>query len=158
MEELDPVLDLLEDYYVLGRRRGRGRQPPRYPVPTWNVHHRTLEGIPRTNNSVEGWNHRFNTLVGKAHVNVFQFVEELQEEEKYANAQRILLDEGQRTQEKKKEYMTNDERLRNVCMNFHEYFAEEEEEDDVFLNVWDRGLLKFLRTVGNSARRPWVEA
>ena len=27
-EPLDNVLDLLEDYYVLGRRRGRGRRPP----------------------------------------------------------------------------------------------------------------------------------
>ena len=56
VEELDGVLDLLEDTYVLGRRRGRGRRAPRFPVDTWNVYERTLEGEARTNNSVEGWN------------------------------------------------------------------------------------------------------
>ena len=51
--EMDDILDLIEDYYVLGRRRGRGRQAPRYPIQTWNVVDRTLRGVPRTNNSVE---------------------------------------------------------------------------------------------------------
>ena len=31
-EVLDDVIDHLEVYYVLGRRRGRGRQRPRYPI------------------------------------------------------------------------------------------------------------------------------
>ena len=46
---LAPVLELLENYYVLGRRRGRGRQPPRFPPESWNVHQRVLDGLPRTN-------------------------------------------------------------------------------------------------------------
>ena len=33
-DELDEVLDLLADYYVMGRRRGRGHRAPRYPIPT----------------------------------------------------------------------------------------------------------------------------
>ena len=49
-ENLDDVLDLIEDYYILGRRRGRRRQAPRFPPAAWNVRERTLQGIPRTKN------------------------------------------------------------------------------------------------------------
>ena len=31
-EELEEVVDHIEDYYVLGRLRGRGRQRPRYAI------------------------------------------------------------------------------------------------------------------------------
>ena len=34
LDELDEVINHIEDYYVLGRRRGRGRRPPRYPIPS----------------------------------------------------------------------------------------------------------------------------
>ena len=55
---LGEVLTLLEDYYVLGRRIGRGRGAVAFPVETWNVYHRTLNEEARTNNSCEGWNNR----------------------------------------------------------------------------------------------------
>ena len=32
VDELDEVVDHLENYYVLGRRRGRGRSPPRFQI------------------------------------------------------------------------------------------------------------------------------
>jgi len=72
-ENLDDVLDLIEDYYILGRRRGSRRQAPPFPPATWNVRERTLQGIPRTNNSVEAWNRRWNMLISKAHHNIFVF-------------------------------------------------------------------------------------
>ena len=70
-ERLDEVLDLLEDFYIMGRRRGRGRAAPRYPIQTWNVYQRTIEGRPRTNNTVEAWNRRWKIVTGKAHPNIF---------------------------------------------------------------------------------------
>lgn len=44
-EPLEEVLDPLDDYYVLGRRRGG--QPPMFPPKIWNVHERVLQRIPR---------------------------------------------------------------------------------------------------------------
>ena len=84
---LDGVIDLLEETYVLGRLRGRGRRArrgaPRYPIATWNVYQRTLEGISRTNNTVEAWNRRLNTVVAKPHPNIFALVDALKSEEDY---------------------------------------------------------------------------
>ena len=53
---------------------------------------------------------------------------------------------------KTREYVTSDERLLNVCEAFREYLAEEDEEDEED-DVWDKGLLRFMKTVGHSARR-----
>ena len=32
-----------------------GRRPPRYPIHYWNIRERLTEGLPRTNNQVEGF-------------------------------------------------------------------------------------------------------
>jgi len=53
-QEADAVLDYFEDYYI-GRRRHGQRRTPMFPIPLWNVHESTLEGLPRTNNTIEGW-------------------------------------------------------------------------------------------------------
>ena len=37
MDILDDLIQLLEKYYVLGRRVGCGRGVMRYPIKTWNV-------------------------------------------------------------------------------------------------------------------------
>ena len=76
-KRLDEVLDLLEDFYIMGRRRGRGRATPRYPIHTWNVYERTIQGLPRTNNTVEAWNRRWKTVVGKSHPNIFLMLEKI---------------------------------------------------------------------------------
>ena len=72
-ERLGDVLDLVEDYYVRGRRGGRnGRTAVRFPPHMWNVYKKTSEGIPRTNNIAKAWNRRWTTLVGRNHPNLYQ--------------------------------------------------------------------------------------
>ena len=93
--QMDDVLDLLEDYYVLGRRRGRGRRPPRFPIQTWNVYQRTLDSLNRTNNTPEGWNRRFNTIIGKKHPNLYACLSSLQDEERNSENQRRLVRLGE---------------------------------------------------------------
>lgn len=48
-----PLVNYFEDVYI-GRRQRRGRQLPTFPIAQWNVHDRTLAGMQRTNNDVEG--------------------------------------------------------------------------------------------------------
>ncbi|XP_051171104.1 uncharacterized protein LOC127287979 [Leptopilina boulardi] len=55
-EDLLPIIDYFEEYYIVGRR-ARGRRtavPPRYPVPLWNQFQATLNGSHKTNNISEG--------------------------------------------------------------------------------------------------------
>ena len=66
-QELLPIVDYVEDNYLRGRRRGRGRQQPLFPPDTWNCYERTLGNLPRTTNTCETWHRRINTLMGKNH-------------------------------------------------------------------------------------------
>ena len=148
MKELQEVITLFENYYVLGKRRGRGRQPPMFPIESWNVYARTADGIPRTNNSVEGWNRRFNTIVAKAHPNVYALIEALRGEELYSSAQKELLSTGSSPPHKRRKYVKNDDRLQRLCDRFEEFLDEEDGEGD----VWKEGVLGFVRRIGHSAR------
>ena len=49
-----------------------------FPISMWN-HHTTTEE--RTNNHLEGWHYRFNTLAGKPHPNIYQLIHLLQRED-----------------------------------------------------------------------------
>ena len=40
------------------------RIPPRFPPESWNVHNQAIDGDPKTNNLIEGWNHRFKKFIG----------------------------------------------------------------------------------------------
>jgi hypothetical protein len=53
---------------------------PLYHPELWNVLHATLEDGYRTNNNLEGWNHRFNSLVNEKHPGVFKIVEKFQQD------------------------------------------------------------------------------
>ena len=148
-ERLDEVLDLLEDYYILGRRRGRGRTAPRYPPASWNAYQRTLDGINRTNNSSEAWNRRWNTIVGKKHPNIYAFLDTLKEEDRYAEARRRAVDLGQPPPLKRRRYRQNDDRLLSLTRRYNDIAEEDDPEE---LDVWKKGVLKYLRLIGHSAR------
>ena len=137
---LDDVLDYIEDYYVLGRRRGRGRTVPMFPVRIWNCYERTLQGLPRTNNSVEGWNRRFNSIVSKSHPGVFSLLEALRNEENYAQAMRVLVGAGGSPPRKKKKNVRNVSRLERLLERYDEMVTNE------------GGILGYLRAVGHSCR------
>lgn len=74
-----------ENNYVHGRiRRIRGGNistAPLFPPTFWSVFERMELGISRTQNRVEGWHRRFETLVGKCHVGVYTIIEEIKKEQ-----------------------------------------------------------------------------
>ena len=47
------------------------RVPVPFPPQVWNVHEATLTGNARTNNLCEGWNTRFQSLVGHHHPSIW---------------------------------------------------------------------------------------
>lgn len=70
-DELEPVKSHMEEYYVIGTTRGRGRRrqhvPPRFLPSLWNCYTATLNNSHRTNNISEGWHNKFQQVVGKRH-------------------------------------------------------------------------------------------
>jgi len=73
-DELAPIYDYWEDNYIGWLRRNR-RAAPTFPVALWNMRLRVADGLPRTNNSVEGWHHAFQTSVSCHHPNIYKLIE-----------------------------------------------------------------------------------
>jgi hypothetical protein len=85
-DELDAVYDYWEDTYV-DRKRRNLRAPPRFCVECWNVRDRVENGLPRTNNSVEGWHHAFQHTVDCNHPNLYKLVEHFKQEQDHVEQQ-----------------------------------------------------------------------
>ena len=72
--EILPLLDYFEDTYI-GRLRNRrnARAAPLFSTDIWNVHGQVENGLPRTNNSIEGWHRRMQSAVSAHHPNIWRF-------------------------------------------------------------------------------------
>lgn len=77
-EELQPLLIYWEKNYI-GRRLLN--IPPRFPIENWNLFDRTLQNLPRTNNSVEAWHNSFKTSVACHHPAVNKLIDHLKKEQ-----------------------------------------------------------------------------
>ncbi|CAF4381539.1 unnamed protein product [Rotaria socialis] len=85
---LEPVIDYFEDTYI-GKRRPNGCATPRYPVDLWNMHKRTIKNSMRTNNQVEAWHRRLNSVIQCEHPSLWIFIQSLQKEENYIRCQLV---------------------------------------------------------------------
>jgi hypothetical protein len=85
--EANTIVNWFEDTYVHGRirrvlRNGNLlRHPPLFPPTFWSVVDNMEYAFPRTQNSVEAWHRRWDTIVGSAHVGVFKIIKKMQKEQ-----------------------------------------------------------------------------
>ena len=79
-DELAPVYDYWEDNYI-GRLRRNRRSAPTFPTAFWNMRSRVADCLPRTNNSLEGWHHAFQSSVSCHHPNICKLIEHIQAEQ-----------------------------------------------------------------------------
>ena len=88
--ETKTVYKYFGDTFVLGRSiaRWRGRpgrlqqrHPPRFPPTLWSVYHLQACNLPRTNNNLEAWHRRFETVVERYHMGVFLMIKEFLKDE-----------------------------------------------------------------------------
>ena len=83
-EEATPLLEYFDTTYVTGHLRPRSQTPdlqlrfrhvpPIFPPAQWNVHEVTLADQPRTHNVSEGWNNKFQSLIGQSHPTVWKLI------------------------------------------------------------------------------------
>lgn len=120
------LVDYFDQNYVSGTFRKVGKQseltmkmkrcPPRFPVDTWNVHDRTLEGLPRTNNLTEGWNNRFGYIVNMRHPCIFVLIKKMRMEVSADYTKLDQQDLGLVARKKKRSLAeTKDTQLFNLC-------------------------------------------
>ena len=122
-ENMLPVLDYFEEYYVVGcPRRGRRRTiPPRYPPTLWNQHTAALTNSHKTNNVSEGWHNRFRVLVGKHHPDLYSALNEIKKEQAAIKVPIAELSWGKKVQNLPKRKWTQlQERIRIITAGYDE--------------------------------------
>jgi hypothetical protein len=80
-EILDGITSYFESNWIGKRLRSGNRREPKHPIPLWNQYDATLEGLPKTNNSIEGWHRAFSSLLNVHHPNIWKFIEALRKEQ-----------------------------------------------------------------------------
>ncbi|KAF0991814.1 hypothetical protein HZS_5320 [Henneguya salminicola] len=70
---------------------GTRRRPPMLVHSIWNCYTSVIEGISLTNNCVEGWNNKFNHLVGCAHTNIWTLLNKIKDEQGFNEFKMDLL-------------------------------------------------------------------
>ena len=116
-----PVAMYFEDVWIgtpdrLTQQRGQ----PMFPLRLWNMHQRTLDGQHRTNNAVEGWHRRFQSVLGCSRPSVFRFINAIKREQKMVSLKVERYLAGQNPPSSKKCYRDVNTRLENLANHFDE--------------------------------------
>ena len=84
----------------------------------WNVRERTLEGIPRTNNKLEGWHRRLQTQMDNPHPSIRRVFKALQREQGIQFPTQTALMAGQQNHPPAKKFMEINKRLQTLITQF----------------------------------------
>ena len=90
--DADGILDYIEDSNIGRYRRTAPRIPPLFAIEMWNMFHRTHLEMQRTNNHIEGWHHRSQSLCAAWHPTFWTFIDMLNSQS--INRAEILQTEG----------------------------------------------------------------
>ena len=129
--QLVPVLNYFQEYYVLGhpvRRRRRGAVPPWFPPAVWNQHKAAINNTAKTNNSSEGWHNRFHLLLEKNHPDLYIALNEFQKEQGDTEVAVSELSMGRRVKAgPKRQWLELQKRTAGITRWYQEYIDEEDE-------------------------------
>lgn len=114
---LAPLVYYFENNWI-GRlqTRNRRRVPP-FEIAIWNQHQNVVNGLARSNNSVEGWHHAFNQILGASHPTIWKLVEDLKKQQVLNSFNIEQLIRGENIQKKKK-YRDLTIRLENLVQSY----------------------------------------
>ena len=131
-EEVNPVINYFEDNYI-GRLRSRGRDNPTFAITSWNVHNRLKDGLPRTNNHIEGWHRKLQASITSSHPNIWKFIDVLKKEQALVDVEINQILGGHKPPKQRKIYSQITERLNNLVEAYE-----------------NRNILDFLRGIAHN--------
>ena len=117
-DQAAPILDYFEAYIGRPRPDGDGRGNPLFPIAMWNVHVRTLEDRPRTNNNLEGWHRRFQADIGGQHPNLWRFLDVLKREEAVTSVQIAQMVAGEQASAQRRVYRNVRQRILTIVQDY----------------------------------------
>ena len=92
-------------------------QPP-FAHDMWSVHNRVEEGLPRTNNHIEGWHRRMQSNVGSHHPSIWHFLDVLRREQSLNEVIITQIRAGQPAPPQRGKYKAVSERLVTVVGDY----------------------------------------
>ena len=114
------------------------RSSPRFPPETWNVHEATISGGDRTNNICEGWNNRYQRMVGHKHPTIWTSIETIQADAAEMETMIVQHAVGRLEQKKQtRDVKSTQKRVQQLC---HDY------------KDGKRTLQDFLKAIGYTIR------
>jgi len=135
-----PLLDYFERVWV-GKKKGRGlcsfkfiyfmssiihnpylgiqRYQPKFSLQLWNMYERVIQDLPRSNNSIEGWHHAFNSRVSIKHPSIVKLTKCILREQSRFEVDIERLRAGAPPEKKKKVYADLDARLKTVTLSYN---------------------------------------
>jgi hypothetical protein len=117
-QELIPLYDYWESTYIGAQRRGR-RALPSYKIESWNQTSREKCGLPRTYNSVEGWHHGFQSMVGSDHPQIYSLIKSILKEQSITDVAKSRLAAGsQRPISAKSQYVRCGRRIQSLLQQY----------------------------------------
>ncbi|CAF1116793.1 unnamed protein product [Brachionus calyciflorus] len=118
--KMKDLISYFEEYYI--GKPGRGKNPtrkqPRFDIKLWNCFDRTKQGLPRTNNNLEGWHHGIQSTF-RTHPHLLSFIDGLKLEQANCENLNIRLSTGE-TFKRASKYVIFENKLGEILIDFDE--------------------------------------
>ncbi|RWS19389.1 uncharacterized protein B4U80_04466, partial [Leptotrombidium deliense] len=114
-----PLIDYFEGIRI-GRSIGGSsrRRAPIFPISVWNCYYVALEGLPRTNNSIEGWPRAFQSLISAHHPTIWTCIDGFKKDYSIGEIKIEQFAAGIPGSPTKKIYKDTAERIRNIVADY----------------------------------------
>jgi hypothetical protein len=96
LKECIALYQYFEINYIRQKKRGKAapsRKDPLFAIVQWNVYDRTMDGMPRTSNNVEGWHFGFAGMVFK-HPHLLALIDAIKLEQSNTENNHVKLTTG----------------------------------------------------------------
>lgn len=132
-DDLQEVIDYFEDTWIGRLQNNLTRRHPLFPIKIWNCHSASKQGLPKTNNSVEGWHRGFSTLLGVSHPTLWKFIDDLKREQKLNELKIEQYIAGQHPPKSRKIYRDTAQKIEDLVYDYE-----------------NRDLIDFLRGIAHN--------
>ncbi len=93
------------------------RHPPLFPPDQWSVFENNVLGFPRSQNNVEAWHHRWNTITGKNHIGLYKFKNQIKKEQHNIEIQFERINAGEARPNMRSKDIERENRLKTHLAN-----------------------------------------
>ena len=115
---IQPLVDYFERTWVGLQSASGARQEPLYAIKLWNIYDRVVNDERRTNNNIEGWHRRFQSVLQCSRPTVFKCINALRLEQKRNEDEIARLVAGELPPPQKKKYRDLNRRIKGIVSGY----------------------------------------